>query len=64
MAINNDNVWATAPGTDDGTMSGRNATTKHGFYGATPIPRPVIPASPTAAQIAAILVALGLATQA
>lgn len=63
MPINNDNVFAAAPGTDDGTLVGRNATTKVGFYGATPIARPVIPAAPTAAQVAAVLVALGLATQ-
>jgi len=35
-----------------------------GFFDTTPITRPVIPASPTAQDIADVLVALGLATQA
>lgn len=56
-------VFAAAPGSDEGTLVGRNADTPVGFFGATPIPRPAIPASPTAEDIAAVLVALGLATQ-
>lgn len=56
-------IFAAAPGSDEGTLVGRNASTPVGFYGKTPIARPVIPAAPTAAQVAAVLVALGLATQ-
>lgn len=57
-------VFSAAPGSDEGTLVGRNANTPVGFFGKTPIARPVIPAAPTAADIAAVLVALGLATQA
>lgn len=57
-------VWAAAPGTDEGALVGRNATGEVGFFGTTPIPKPTIPATPTAAQVAAVLVALGLANQA
>lgn len=57
-------IFAAAPGSDEGTLVGRNSTSKVGFYGKTPVARPVIPASPTAADISAVLVALGLATQA
>lgn len=64
MAIANNSEWAAGPGTDDGTLVGRNADSKVGFYGATPVPRPVIPAGATAEDIADVLVALGLATQA
>jgi hypothetical protein len=55
-------VWAAAPGTDEGTLVGRNATTKLGFYGTTPIARPAIPTAATGTQIAAALAALGLVT--
>lgn len=57
-------VFSAAPGSSEGTLVGRNATTPVGFFGTTPIARPVIPASPAAADIAAVLVALGLASQA
>ena len=57
-------IFAAAPGSDEGTLVGRNSTSKVGFYGKTPVARPVIPASPSAADISAVLVALGLATQA
>lgn len=64
LAVETQNsLWGAAPGTNDGALVGRNATSKVGFYGKTPIARPVIPASPTAADIAAVLVALGIATQ-
>lgn len=53
-------VWAAAPGTDEGTLAGRNSTTKLGFYGKTPITKPVIPTAATGTQIAAALAALGL----
>lgn len=53
-------VWAAAPGTDEGTLVGRNATTKLGFYGTTPIAKQTIPTAATGTQIAAALAALGL----
>lgn len=63
LAIDNQNsVWAAAPGSGQGTLVGRNATTPVGFYGTTPIARPVIPTAATAPQIAAALAALGLVT--
>lgn len=49
--------WGT-PGTDDGTLIGRNATTKLGFFGKTPVAQPALPTD--AATIIAALVALGL----
>jgi hypothetical protein len=44
---------------DEGTSEARA-----GFFGATPVARPEIPATPTAQDIADVLVAFGLATQA
>ncbi len=64
MAIERNSEFAAAPGTEDGTLVGRNADTPVGFYGAAPIPRPVLPAAPTADDIADALVALGLVSQA
>ncbi|MCE7031740.1 hypothetical protein LY625_03760 [Lysobacter sp. GX 14042] len=63
MAIERNSEFAAAPGTEDGTLVGRNADTPVGFYGAAPIPRPVLPAA-TAEDIANALVALGLVSQA
>ncbi len=63
LAIDNQNsVWAAAPGTGQGTLVGRNATTPVGFFGATPIARPVVPTAATGTQLAAALAALGLVT--
>lgn len=64
MALSTDTQAAAAQETADGTLVGRNSTSKVGFYGTTPVTKPVIPAAPTAAQVAAVLVALGLASQA
>ena len=64
MAISSDTSAAAAQETADGTLLGRNSTSKVGFYGATPVVRPVIPATPDAQDIADVLVAVGLATQA
>ena len=64
MALSTDTQAAAAQETADGTLVGRNTTSKVGFYGTTPIVKPTIPASPTAAQVAAVIVALGLANQA
>lgn len=53
-------VWAAAPGTDEGTLVGRDADGKLGFNGTTPIAKPTIPTAATGTQIAAMLNALGL----
>lgn len=53
-------VWGAAPGTDEGTLVGRNATSEVGFFGTTPIPRPVLASGATGPQIVAALTALGL----
>lgn len=50
--------FAAAPGTSDGTLVGRNATSKVGFYGTTPVAQPALPTD--AASIITALVALGL----
>ncbi len=60
MALSTDTQAAAAQETADGTLVGRNTTSKVGFYGTTPIPRPVVAAGATSAQIAAALAALGL----
>jgi len=64
MAISNNNEWAAAPGTDDGALMGRDSDSKVGFYGAVPVARPVIAATPTVQGVVDALVALGLVTQA
>lgn len=57
-------VFSAAPGSDEGTLVGRNPTTPLGFYGKTPIAQPTITAANSAAGTAgAVLVALGLARQ-
>lgn len=54
--------FAAAPGTDDGTLVGRNTTTKVGFFGGVPINQPTIPATgATVQQVVDLLAALGLA---
>ena len=58
MALATDTQAAAAQETPDGTLVGRNSTSKVGFFGTTPV---VQPAKPTdAASIIAALVALGL----
>lgn len=65
LAVDSQNaLWAAAPGSGDGALLGRNATSMVAFYGATPVARPVIPATPDAQDITDALVALGLVTQA
>lgn len=64
MALTTDTVGAAVQETADGTLVGRNSDSKVGFYGAVPVVRPVIPATPAAQDIADVLVALGVATQA
>lgn len=64
MALATDTQAAAAQETPDGTLVGRNETSKVGFYGTTPIVRPTISVANSGAGTAgAILVALGLAEQ-
>lgn len=64
MALSTDTQWHTAPGTTDGAVMGRTSTKLAGFYGTTPIARPVVPlTTPTVQQVITALVALGLITQ-
>jgi hypothetical protein len=60
MPLATDTQAAAAQETPDGTLVGRNTTSKVGFYGTTPIVRPVVPTGATTAQIAAALAALGI----
>lgn len=64
MALSTDNQAAAAQETADGTLVGRNSTSKVGFYGTTPIVRPQVASTPTAQGIVDALKALGLITQA
>jgi hypothetical protein len=62
-------LWAAAPGTGgdagDGALLGLDAEEKVGFFGATPVTRPVVPlTTPDAQDVIDALVALGLITQA
>lgn len=64
MPLSTDTQAAAAQETADGTLVGRNTTSKVGFYGTTPIVKPTITVANSGAGTAgAILVALGLATQ-
>lgn len=55
--------FAAAPGSSDGTLTGRNTTTPIGFAGTTPIVRPTLSiGTATTAQIVTALGALGLVT--
>lgn len=61
MALDIDTLnseWGAGPGTDDGLLVGRNADSKVGFFGTTPVARPALPTDTT--SIIAALVALGL----
>ncbi len=60
MPLSTDTQAAAAQETSGGTLVGRNATSKVGFYGTTPIVQPVVATGATTAQIAAALAALGL----
>lgn len=64
MALATDTQAAAAQETADGTLVGRNPTSKVGFYGTTPVVQPTITVANSGAGTAgAILVALGLARQ-
>ncbi len=62
MAIAKDTIAYAVPETSDGTCVGRNATSKVGFFGATPAVQPAALSlgSVTAAQLATALASLGL----
>ncbi len=64
MALSTDSQAAAAQETPDGTLVGRNSTSKVGFFGTTPVTRPQVAASPTAQGIVDALKALGVITQA
>ncbi len=60
MPLSTDTQAAAAQETSDGTLVGRNTTSKVGFFGTTPIVRPILAPGATTAQIVAALQALGL----
>lgn len=60
MAISTDTQACAAQETPDGTLVGRNTTSKVGFYGTTPIVRPILASAATTVQIVAALQALGI----
>ena len=60
MPLSTDTQPAAAQETADGTLVGRNTTSKVGFYSTTPIVRPILAPGATTAQIVAALQALGL----
>lgn len=65
MALSTDSQAAAAQETPDGTLVGRNTTSKVGFFGATPVVKNATPfdlSTGTAAELAAILAAYGLIT--
>lgn len=64
MALSTDSQAAAAQETEDGTLVGRNTTSKVGFFGTTPVVRPTITVANSAPGTAGgVLVALGLAQQ-
>lgn len=60
MALSNDTAGTAVQETADGTKVGRNADSKVGFYGTTPIVKPTVPTAATGTQLAAALASLGL----
>lgn len=61
MPLSTDNQWHAAPKTSDGSVLGRDSTTKLGFDGTTPVARSTISiGTGTTAQIITALGALGL----
>ena len=53
--------FAAAPGSQDGTLVGRNTTTPVGFFGTVPIVQPVVTISgASAGTVLTALIALGL----
>jgi hypothetical protein len=65
MALSSETSAAAAQETADGTLIGRNADSKVGFFGATPVVKNATAfdlSSGTVAELAAILAAYGLIT--
>jgi hypothetical protein len=65
MALSSETSAAAAQETADGTLIGRNADSKIGFFGATPVVKNATAfdlSSGTVAELAAILEAYGLIT--
>lgn len=65
MALSTDMQFHAAAGTTDGVVVGRNADSKVGFFGATPVVKNATPfdlSTGTVAELAAILAAYGLIT--
>ena len=65
MALSSETSAVAAQETEDGTLLGRNAASKIGFFGATPVVKNAAPfdlSSGTVAELAAILAAYGLIT--
>ena len=65
MALSSETSAVAAQETEDGTLLGRNATSKIGFFGATPVIKNATAfdlSSGTVAELAAILEAYGLIT--
>lgn len=61
MAISHELTFHTAPGTSDGAVTGRNATSKESFFGGVPTIQPTLAATgATADQIVAALASLNL----
>ena len=64
MALDIDTLnseWGAGPGTDDGLLVGRNADSKVGFFGTTPVAQGSLTGSTaTAAQIVTELARLGI----
>ena len=63
MALSSETSAVAAQETEDGTIFGRNATSKIGFFGATPVVKNATAfdlSSGTVAELAAILAAYGL----
>ncbi|MBA2403172.1 MAG: hypothetical protein H0V66_00250 [Bdellovibrionales bacterium] len=65
LAVDTQNsLMSATPGTEDGTLVGRDSDGKVGFHGTTPIAKPTITVANSGAGTAgAILVAYGLARQ-
>lgn len=65
MALATDTVGVAVQETADGTLVGRNATSKVGFFGAVPVVKNAAAfdlSTGTVAELAAILAAYGLIT--
>ncbi len=61
MPLATDNIWYAAPKTSDGSVLGRDATTKIGVDGTTPVARSTISISTgTLPQVITALGALGV----